>query len=158
MGVRQALERGVIAGFAVTDAKVTLLDGKFHEVDSAAMDFEIAGSIAAREAVRKAKPALLEPIMSVTLNVNETHLGNVVADLGRRRGSVDRVTVRGSVRNIHGQIPLGEAFGYATALRSMTSGRGSFSLEFDHYDKLPDSLAEQVIKERKEAGKISERG
>jgi elongation factor G len=153
-GVRQALGRGVIAGYPVTDVRVTLLDGKFHEVDSAAMDFEIAGSMGVREAIQRAAPVLLEPIMSVDMNVNEEYLGAVVADLGRRRGTVQGIRMRESSRNIRGRVPLSETFGYATNLRSLTSGRGTFSLEFDRYNALPEALAEETIRQRREAGKV----
>jgi elongation factor G len=157
MGVREALEKGVIAGYPVTDIRVTLFDGKFHEVDSAAMDFQIAGSMGVREAVRKAHPGLLEPIMTVDMNINEAHMGSVVADLGRRRGTVREMRPRGTMRTIEGEVPLAETFGYATDLRSLTQGRGSFTLEFDRYDLVPDNIAEQVIKERREQAKIPER-
>jgi elongation factor G len=153
-GVREALQRGVIAGYPVTDVRVTLLDGKFHEVDSAAMDFEIAGSMGVREAVHRAAPVLLEPIMSVDMNVNEEYLGAVVADLGRRRGTVRGIRMRESLRNIRGRVPLSETFGYATNLRSLTSGRGTFSLEFEQYNALPEALAQETIRQRREAGKV----
>jgi elongation factor G len=157
MGVRQALEKGVIAGYPVTDVRVTLLDGRFHEVDSAAMDFEIAGSMAARQAVREGRPALLEPVMSVDVTVGEEYLGAVVADLGRRRGSVAAMHARNGSRNVDGEVPLAEAFGYATDLRSLTQGRGSFTLEFDRYDLVPDTIAEQIVRQRLAEGKVRQR-
>jgi len=157
LGVRDALEKGIIAGYPVTDVRVTLLGGKFHEVDSASLDFQIAGSIAARQAVRGADPALLEPVMHADINVAEEHLGAVVADLGRRRGSVSGMNARGQLRNVDGEVPLAEARGYATDLRSLTQGRGAFTLEFRRYDFVPDSIAEQVIERRREEGKISRR-
>jgi len=157
MGVRGALEKGIIAGFPVTDLRVTLLGGRWHDVDSAAMDFEIAGSMGVRQAVREASPALLEPVMSIDMNVSEEHLGSVVGDLSRRRGVVREMRVRGRVRNVEGDVPLAETFGYATDLRSMTSGRGTFTMEFNSYDLVPDSLAQEVIKQRKEEGKIRTR-
>jgi elongation factor G len=153
-GVRDALEKGIIAGYPVTDIRVTLLDGKIHEVDSAAMDFEIAGSIAVQRAVRRARPALLEPVMDLDVNVDEERVGAVVADIGRRRGSVKAMRVRGNIRNIDGQVPLAEARGYATDLRSLTQGRGTFTLEFDHYDVVPDDIADEIIERRKEEGKL----
>jgi elongation factor G len=156
-GVRDALEKGVIAGYPVTDVRVTLLDGKFHEVDSAAMDFEIAGSMGVRQAVRQANPALLEPVMSVDVNANEEHVGAIVADVGRRRGVIKTMHARGDVRSIVGEVPLAEAFGYATDLRSMTSGRGTFTLEFDRYDLVPESIAARVVEERRREGKVPER-
>ena len=157
MGVRGALEKGIIAGYPVTDVKVTLLDGKIHEVDSAAMDFEIAGSMAVQRAVRQASPALLEPLMELDINVTEEQLGAVVADVGRRRGSVSDIRVRGEMRNIRGDVPLAEARGYATDLRSLTKGRGTFTLEFDHYAVVADGIAEEIIERRKEEGKLRER-
>jgi elongation factor G len=157
MGVREALEKGIIAGYPVTDVRVTLFDGRFHEVDSAAMDFQIAGSMGVRQAVRNARPGLLEPVMAVDMSVNEEHLGAVVADLGRRRGTVQEMRVRGDTRNVDGEVPLAETFGYATDLRSLTQGRGTFTLEFERYDLVPDQIAEQVIKQRREEGKIAER-
>jgi elongation factor G len=157
MGVRQALEKGVIAGYPVTDVRVTLLGGRFHEVDSATMDFQIAGSMAARQSVRQGSPVLLEPVMRADINIGEEYVGTVVADIGRRRGSVKTMNVRGSLRNVNGEVPLAEARGYATALRSLTQGRGTFTLEFRRYDHVPDDIATEVIKERKAAGKIPER-
>ncbi len=156
-GGRDAREKGILAGYPVTDVRVTLLDGKFHEVDSAAMDFQIAGSIAVRQAVRQAHPALLEPIMRADINVGEEHMGTVVADIGRRRGSVNAMHMRGNMRNIDGEVPLAEARGYATDLRSLTQGRGTFTLEFRCYDFVPESIAEQIIKQRREEGKIPKR-
>jgi elongation factor G len=157
MGVRQALARGVIAGYPVEDVKVTLLDGRYHEVDSAAIDFEVAGSIAARRAVRQAAPTLLEPVMRLDVNVNEEYLGSVVADIGRRRGVMNGMRPRGRNRNIDAEVPLAEARGYATDLRSMTQGRGTFTLEFKRYDIVPNEIAEEVIRERQAAGKVPER-
>ncbi len=157
-GVRQALERGVIAGYPITDIKVTLIDGRMHEVDSAAMDFEIAGSMAIQQAIRKGQPALLEPVMKIDINAAEEQIGTVVADLGRRRGIMTAMRARGNLRNVEGEVPLSEARGYATELRSMTQGRGTFTLEFLRYDVVPDNLAETIIKQRQADGKIPERG
>ena len=157
LGIRHALEQGVIAGFHVTNVKVTLLGGRIHEVDSASMDFEIAGSMALRQVVRAANPTLLEPVMRLDINVPEEYMGSVVADMGRRRGTMNGMRVRGNIRNIDGEVPLSEASGYATDLRSMTQGRGNFTLEFKRYDVVPASIAEEVIQERKAAGKVPER-
>ncbi len=157
MGIRAALEKGVIAGYPVTDVRVTLLGGKYHEVDSASMDFQIAGSMATRRAVQQAKPALLEPIMRADVNVQEEHLGSVVADIGRRRGNINAMRVRGAVHNVDGEVPLAEARGYATDLRSLTQGRGAFTLELRYYDIVPEAIAEDVIKERQAEGKIPAR-
>jgi elongation factor G len=157
MGVREALEKGIIAGYPVTDVRVTLFDGRFHEVDSATMDFQIAGSMGVRQAVRQARPGLLEPIMSIDLNASEEYVGAIVGDIGRRRGIVRELRARGNVRNVDGEVPLAETFGYATDLRSLTQGRGTFTLEFDRYDLVPDTIAEKVVKQRREDGKIPER-
>lgn len=151
LGVRHALEEGVVAGYPITDIRVTLLDGDYHEVDSAAIDFEIAGSMAVKDAIRKAAPALMEPIMELDVNVPEEYLGTVIADIGRRRGTMKEMNVRGHYRNVDGVIPLAETRGYATDLRSLTQGRGTFSLRFKRYELLPDSLAEAVIEEHREA-------
>ncbi len=157
MGVRAALDKGVIAGYPVTDVQVTLLGGRFHEVDSAPGDFEIAGSMAVRQAVRMGRPALLEPIMGVDVNAGEEYVGAIVADLGRRRGCVNGVHTRGLVRNVDGEVPLAEARGYATDLRSLTQGRGTFTLEFRRYDFVPEGLAEEIVRQRRADGKVAER-
>jgi elongation factor G len=154
LGAREALEKGIIAGYPVTDLCMTLLGGKFHEVDSNSMDFRIAGSMAVRKAVRQAHPTLLEPIMQADITVGEEHLGAIVADIGRRRGSVSGMHVRGRSRNLVGDVPLSEARGYATDLRSLTQGRGTFTLEFRHYDLVSDSIAEQIVEQRRAEGKI----
>ena len=145
LGIRRTLEEGVIAGYPVTDLKVTLVDGDYHEVDSATMDFEIVGSMAVKEAIHKAGPVLMEPIMRLDINVPEEHLGAVVADMGRRRGVMHDMRVRGNYRNVDGEVPLSEARGYATDLRSLSQGRGTFSLEFKRYQVLPEDLAQEVI-------------
>lgn len=157
LGVRAALDKGVIAGYPVTDVRITLLGGRFHEVDSAPGDFEIAGSMAVRQAVRMGRPALLEPIMGVDVNVGEEYVGAIVADLGRRRGCVNGVHARGLMRNVDGEVPLAEARGYATELRSLTQGRGTFTLEFRRYDFVPDGLAEGIVRQRRADGKVVER-
>jgi elongation factor G len=151
MGVRNTLKEGVIAGYPITDIKVTLLDGDYHDVDSAAIDFEIAGSMAVKDAIRKAAPALMEPIMGLDVNIPEEHLGSVVADIGRRRGTMNEMNVRGNYRNVDGEVPLAEARGYATDLRSLTQGRGTFSLKFKRYEVLPDEIAQDVIEANREA-------
>ena len=156
-GVRDALDKGIIAGYPVTDVRVVLLDGKYHEVDSAAMDFEIAGSMAVQRAVRAGSPALLEPVMEIDVNVSEDQVGSVVADIGRRRGSVNAMRARGDLRNIKGEVPLAEARGYATDLRSLTKGRGTFTLEFDHYGIVPDDIGEEIVERRREEGKLRQR-
>jgi elongation factor G len=156
-GARDSLEKGIIAGYPVTDMRVTVLRGKFHTVDSDSRDFQIAGSMAVRKAVRQAHPTLLEPIMRADVNVAEEHLGTLIGDLGRRRGSVSDIHVRGSSHNVVGDVPLAEARGYATDLRDFTHGRGTFTLEFRRYDLVPDSIAEQIIEQRRAEGKIPRR-
>jgi elongation factor G len=156
-GVREALEKGIIAGYPVTDVRVTMLGGRFHEVDSAPMDFRIAGSMAVRQAVRQARPALLEPVMQADITMSEEYLGTVIGDMGRRRGNVNAVHVRGNARNVIAEVPLAEARGYATALRDFTSGRGTFTLEFRRYDLVPDKIAEEIIKQRQAEGKVPRR-
>ena len=154
MGIRRTLYKGVVAGYPITDIKVTLLDGDYHEVDSAAMDFEIVGSMAVKEAIRKAAPTLMEPIMRLDVNVPEEHFGSVVADIGRRRGTMNEMRVRGHYRNVDGEVPLAEARGYATDLRSLTQGRGTFSLEFRRYDVLPDGIAQALIEANRQAQRV----
>jgi elongation factor G len=154
MGVRETLEKGVIAGYPVTDVRVTLTGGRYHEVDSATMDFQIAGSMAARQVMHRASPGLLEPIMHISIMLAEEHVGNVVGDLSRRRGTVTMMAVRGLSRMIDGEVPLSEARGYATTLRSLTQGRGTFTLELDRYDQVPDSIADEIIKQRRADGKV----
>jgi elongation factor G len=153
-GLREALDKGIIAGYPVTDLRVTLLGGRFHEVDSAQMDFRIAGSMAVRQAVRRARPALLEPVMEAGLDVPAESLGAIVADLGRRRASVHTVDARGDSRSVRAGVPLAEARGYATDLRSLTQGRGAFTLEFRSYDFVPEGLAQEIIELRRSEGKI----
>ena len=157
LGVREALEKGVVAGYPGTDLRVTLLGGRVHEVDSAAIDFQIAGSMAVRQAVRQARPTLLEPVMALEAQVPEEHLGAVIGDLGRRRGVVREIRVRGPLRNLRAEVPLAETFGYATDLRGLTQGRGTFSLEFQRYETVPEALAETLVLERQRQGKVPTR-
>ena len=132
-GIREALEGGVLAGYPMSDVKVTLYDGSYHEVDSSEMAFKIAGSMALKGAARKAKPVLLEPIMSVEVVVPEEYMGDVIGDLNSRRGRIEGMELRGTTQIIKSMVPLSEMFGYATDLRSRTQGRGSFTMQFDHY-------------------------
>ena len=157
LGVREALEKGIIAGYPVTDVQITLLGGRFHEVDSAALDFQIAGSIGVRQAVAAAAPTLLEPLMSLEVTVSEAQLGAVVADLGRRRGNVSAITSRGEMRSVRGEVPLAEARGYATDLRSLTQGRASFTLEFSRYELVPGAIAEEIVARRRAEGRLPAR-
>jgi elongation factor G len=144
-GVRQALDNGVLAGYEVVDVKVTLVDGSYHEVDSSEMAFKIAGSMAVKEAARKAKPVLLEPMMKVEVVVPEDYMGSVTGDLHSRRGRVESTENRLGSTIIQCKVPLSEMFGYSTDLRSMTQGRATYSMHFSHYDEAPKAVSEEVI-------------
>jgi elongation factor G len=144
-GVREALERGIVAGYPMIDVKVTLYDGSYHEVDSSEMAFKIAGSLAVKAAVNKAAPILLEPIMLVEVTTSEEYYGDVIGDLNRRRGTILGMENRGTMAVVRGHVPLAEMFGYVNDLRSMTSGRASYSMEFAHYDPVPRAIAETII-------------
>jgi len=144
-GVREAVERGVLAGYPVVDIKVTLLDGSFHEVDSSELAFKIAGSMAFKEGVKQAQPVLLEPIMAVEVITPEDYIGEVSGDLSSRRGRITKLEPRNGVRVIAANVPLAEMFGYATQLRSSTQGRATFTMQFSHYERLPAAIAEEVI-------------
>jgi len=144
-GVRESMEAGMLAGFPLTDIRVTLIDGSYHEVDSTPMAFKIAGSLAFKEAARQAGLALLEPIMRVEDVTPEEYLGDVVSDLTARRGKIDGVEMRGGTRVVRAQVPLAETFGYATILRTLTQGRAAFTLEFYSYEIAPPQKAEEVV-------------
>ncbi len=148
-GIQSALKSGVLAGYPVVDVKVTLYDGSYHEVDSSEMAFKIAGSMAFKEAARKADPVLLEPIMKVTVIVPEEYMGDVIGDLNSRRGEIQGFEDRnGGVKQINARVPLGDMFGYATDLRSKTQGRGQYVMEPDGYKEVPKSIAEKIISSR----------
>nr|WP_041439689.1 elongation factor G [Thermovibrio ammonificans] len=147
-GVREAMETGVVAGYPMTDIKVTLFDGSYHEVDSSEMAFKIAGSIAFKEGAKKANPVLLEPIMEVEVTTPEEFMGDVIGDLNKRRGRVQGMEARGNAQVIKALVPLAEMFGYATDLRSMTQGRANYIMRFSHYEEVPPNVAEQIIGER----------
>jgi elongation factor G len=145
-GIRQAAESGIIAGYPATDIKVTLLDGSFHEVDSSDMAFKMAGSFAFRQALQEAKPILLEPMMRAEIVVPEDNLGDVTGDLASRRADIEGIEARaGNVQAIEALVPLAEMFGYATDLRSMTQGRGVFTMEFDHYDQVAEQVTKSIL-------------
>lgn len=145
-GIREAMDSGVIAGYPVVDVKARLVDGSYHEVDSSEMAFKIAGSLAFKDAVQKGAPVLLEPIMKVEVVVPENFMGDVIGDLSARRAHVQGMeTHAGGMVAIHALVPLATMFGYATSLRSLTQGRGTFTMEFDHYDQLPPNIAETII-------------
>ncbi len=144
-GIVEALEGGVLAGYPMSDLKATLYDGSFHEVDSSEIAFKIAGSMALKEAARKAKPVLLEPIMSVEVVVPEEYMGYVVGDINSRRGRIEGQELRGTTQIIKSMVPLSEMFGYATDIRSGTQGRGSFTMHFGKYEEVPAALAEEIV-------------
>jgi elongation factor G len=144
-GVREALDTGVLAGYPVVDVKVALLDGSYHEVDSSEMAFKIAASMAFKEAAKKASPVLLEPVMSVEVVAPEEFMGEVIGDLSSRRGHIQRTEARGNVQVITGTVPLKEMFGYATDLRSATQGRANYTMQFSHYEPVPQMISEEIM-------------
>ncbi len=144
-GIKEAMSKGVIAGYPVVDLVATLEDGSFHEVDSSEMAFKIAGSIAFQEAAKKAKPVLLEPIMRLEVIVPSNFFGDAISDLSARRGKIEETKDRMNLKVIGAKVPLAEMFGYATSLRSLTEGRGTFTMEFDHYGQVPDNVAQEII-------------
>jgi len=148
-GVREATQEGVLAGYPIVDVKVKLIDGSYHEVDSSDLAFAIAGSLAFKDACKKANPVLLEPIMKVEIVVPEEYLGDVLGDISSRRGKVESMDLRGNARVILAYVPLAEMFGYATTLRSLTQGRGTFIMQFSHYEKVPVQLAENIVRKAK---------
>jgi elongation factor G len=147
-GMREALENGVKAGYPMVDVKVELIDGSFHDVDSSEMAFKIAGSMAIQAAARKADPVLLEPVMSVEVVTPEDFLGDVIGDLSRRRGKVQGQEQRGNALAVQAFVPLGEMFGYATDLRSSTQGRATYTMQFERYEEVPASIAEEIVEHR----------
>ncbi len=154
-GVREALETGVLAGYPMVDVRVRLTDGSYHEVDSSEMAFKIAGSMGVKEACRKAKPVLLEPVMDVEVVTPEDYMGAVVGDLNSRRGRIVSMEARGTSQVIRANVPLGTMFGYATDLRSMTQGRATYTMQFARYEEVPAAIAEEIM--AKVAGKPAQR-
>jgi elongation factor G len=148
-GVKEAFQGGVVAGYPVIDIKATLVDGSFHEVDSSEMAFKIAGSMAAKDGVAKADPAILEPVMKVEVTTPDDFMGDVIGNLNSKRGQIDGLDERGSSRVVRAHVPLAEMFGYATELRSMTQGRAAYSMEFSRYAEVPTSLANELIAKSK---------
>lgn len=144
-GVREAADRGVLAGYPVTDVRITLFDGSYHEVDSSDMAFKIAASQAFKDGVLKGDPVLLEPIMKLEIIVPEEYMGDVIGDLNSRRGRVEKIDFVNNTRVIKALVPLAEIFGYATTLRSLTQGRGIFSMEFSHYEEMPLNIQEKIL-------------
>ncbi|MBE9060042.1 elongation factor G [cf. Phormidesmis sp. LEGE 11477] len=148
-GMKEACESGILAGYPLIDVKVTLVDGSYHDVDSSEMAFKIAGSLAVKEAVMKASPVLLEPMMKVEVEAPEDFLGDVMGDLNSRRGQIEGMGSQSGVTKVTSRVPLAEMFGYATDIRSKTQGRGSFSMEFSQYEEVPRSVAEAIIARNK---------
>jgi len=145
-GIREAMTTGVLAGYPMDDVKIELYDGSYHDVDSSEMAFKIAGSMAFKDAAKKANPILLEPVMRVEVVVPEEYMGDVIGNLNSRRGHIQSMEMRGGSQVINSRVPLAEMFGYATDIRSRTQGRGSYSMHFDRYEPLPPSAAQEVIK------------
>ncbi|AEA34336.1 elongation factor G [Hippea maritima] len=145
-GIKEAAESGVLAGYPMVDFRATLFDGSYHEVDSSDMAFKIAASMAFKDGAKKAKPYLLEPVMDVEVTTPEQYLGDVMGDINSRRGKIREMGEKGNLKIIKAYIPLGEMFGYATVLRSITQGRGTYTMQFSHYEEVPKSIAEKIIK------------
>ena len=148
-GIREAMNRGVLAGFQMVDVSVDLYDGSFHDVDSSEIAFKIAASQAFQEAAQKAKPVILEPIMNVEVVIPEQFMGDITGSLSGKRGAIEGMEDRGMNKAVHAKVPLSEMFGYTTTLRSMTEGRGSMTMEFDHYEVVPSNVAADIIASRK---------
>jgi len=144
-GVKEAEEKGVVAGYPLVDMEVTLYDGSFHEVDSSEIAFKIAGSMALQEAAKRAKPVLLEPVMKLEVVIPFDFLGDTIGDLASRRGKIEETKDRVNLKVIDAKVPLAEMFGYATSLRSLTEGRGTFTMEFDHYEEVPSNVAQEIV-------------
>ncbi|PYZ91853.1 elongation factor G [Salipaludibacillus keqinensis] len=145
-GVKDSLDNGLLAGFPLIDVKARLFDGSYHDVDSNEMAFKVAASMALKEAKNKCKPVLLEPIMKVEVVIPEEYMGDIMGDITSRRGRVEGMEARGNAQTVRAMVPLAEMFGYATSLRSNTQGRGQYSMHFDHYEEVPKSISEDIIK------------
>jgi elongation factor G len=145
LGIQEAMESGVLAGYPVVDVRVELVEGSYHEVDSSEMAFKVAGSMAFKEAMKRSKPKLLEPIMAVEVVTPDDYLGDVMGNLNSRRGRVESLEPSGNAQSIKSKVPLAEMFGYATDLRSMTQGRATFTMQFDRYEEVPQSIASEII-------------
>ncbi len=144
-GIQEAMGSGVLAGYPVVDVKVQLIDGSYHEVDSSERAFKIAGSMAFKEAVKRAKPKLLEPVMAVEVTTPEDYLGDVIGNLNSRRGRVESMNPIGNAQVVKAIVPLSEMFGYATDIRSMSQGRATFHMDFSHYEEVPQSIAATIV-------------
>jgi len=144
-GAQDAMQYGILAGYPLVGLKLTLLDGQYHEVDSSEMAFKVAGSMALKEAARKADPALLEPVMSVEVNTPEDYMGDVIGDLNSRRGQIQAMEERAGGRVVRAIVPLSEMFGYVGDLRSRTQGRANYSMQFERYAEVPANVAKEII-------------
>jgi elongation factor G len=144
-GIEEALDQGILAGYPLVDVRAILQDGSYHDVDSSEMAFKIAGSIAFQEAAKKAGVKLLEPVMDVEVTTPEDYMGDVIGDLNGRRGKVEGMTQRGNSQVIRAQVPMSEMFGYATDLRSKTQGRATYSMQFNSYQDVPESIAAEIV-------------
>jgi elongation factor G len=147
-GIEEALESGVKAGYPMVDVRTTLTDGKYHDTDSSEVAFKIAGSLALKEAARRAQPVLLEPVMAVEVVTPEEFIGTVIGDLSSRRGRVEGQEPRGNAVAVKASVPLASMFGYATDLRSSTQGRATYTMQFDRYEEVPVSIAEEIVEHR----------
>ncbi len=147
-GIEEALETGVKAGYPMVDVRATLTDGKYHDTDSSEIAFKVAGSLALKEAAKRAKPVLLEPVMAVEVVAPQEYLGDVIGDISRRRGRVEGQEPRGNAVAVTGSVPLSEMFGYSNDLRSSTQGRGQYSMQFDRYEEVPNNIAEEIVENR----------
>jgi elongation factor G len=145
LGIQEAMESGILAGYPVVDVRVTLVEGSYHEVDSSEMAFKIAGSMAFKNAMQRAKPKLLEPVMAVEVVTPDEYLGDVMGDLNARRGRVEGLEPRGNAQAIKARVPLASMFGYATDLRSTTQGRATFTMQFDRYEEVPQAIAAEIV-------------
>ena len=148
-GLKDSMANGVLAGYELIDVKAKLFDGSYHDVDSSEMAFKVAASLALKEAAKKCNPVILEPIMKVEVVMPEEYLGDIMGDITSRRGRVEGMEARGNAQVVSAQVPLSEMFGYATSLRSATQGRGTYSMVFDHYEEVPKSISEEIIKKNK---------
>ena len=149
MGIRETLDSGIYANVPMVDVKVTLIDGSYHDVDSSEMAFKIAGSMAIKDAVSKANPVVLEPMMRVEVTMPEEFMGDVIGDLNSRRGQIEGMESRGTTQVVRAFVPLAQMFGYVTDLRSMSQGRATSSMEFSHYAEVPGNLASELVQKSK---------
>ena len=146
-GIQEAMNAGVLAGYPVVDVKIELIEGSYHDVDSSERAFKIAGSMAFKEAMKRAKPVLLEPVMSVEVTTPEEYLGDVIGNLNSRRGRIESMNPVGNAQVVKAIVPLSEMFGYATDLRSMSQGRADFTMQFERYEQVPQSIAATIVEQ-----------